>query len=234
MTPAPGHSRLSVAVGVALLAAVSTLVGHGVIFMLNRVRGVRFAVSLALGAVYLVVLQAFTGLVVGLASYLFVRDVSVRTIAVVYLLSLAPRAFGFLVFIPYLGLGIGRVIEGWCLLTLFVTLAVELQIGPWRALLVGGTAWLLTQVLSRLLARLRRPVALGAAVVLARGRGRGPDHPDLRRPDAAHRHAGLLRPAPLAAGRPELPRGDRRHVPADPERRGQSIWLGSLIRVGLA
>lgn len=164
-----GHSRLPVAVGVALLAAFATLVGHGVIFMLNRVRGVRLAVSMALGAVYLVLLHALTGLVIGAVSSLLVgAPVSVTSVVVVYLLSLAPRTLGFLVFIPHLGLGIGRVIEGWCLLTLFLSLAYELQLAPWHALLVGGTAWLVAQVVSRLLAR---PLASVVSVVWSRVTG---------------------------------------------------------------
>lgn len=165
---ATGSARLWVAVGVAVLAAFSTLVGHSVIFLLNRVRGVRLAVSMTLGAVYLVLLHALTGLVIGLVSWLLVGDVPATTIVVVYLLSLAPRTLGFLVFIPHLGLGIGRLIEGWCLLTVFLTLAHELQVGPWRALLVGGTAWLVAQVVSRLLAR---PLASVASLLWNRATG---------------------------------------------------------------
>lgn len=168
LRPDPDHTRLSVAVGVALVAAVSTLLGHSVIFMLNRVRGVRFVVSMTVGATYLLLLHALTGLVVGLVAVLIVGELPATTIAVVYLLSLAPQAFGVLVFIPHLGLGIGRVIEGWCLLTLFLSLAVELQVGPWRALLVGGTAWLLTQVLSRVLSR---PLASVVSVLWTRATG---------------------------------------------------------------
>ncbi len=165
---AAGAARLWVAVGVAMLAALSTLVGHSVIFMLNRVRGVRLVVSMTLGAVYLVLLHLLTGLVIGLVSSLLVGEVSATTIVVVYLLSLAPRTLGFLVFVPHLGLGIGRLIEGWCLLTLFLCLAHEFQVGPWRALLVGGTAWLVAQVVSRLLAR---PLASVASLAWSRATG---------------------------------------------------------------
>lgn len=164
----PGRSRLPVAVGVALLAAFSTLLGHGVIFMLNRVHGVRLAVSMTLGAVYLVLLHALTGLVIGLVAALLVGAVPATSVVVVYLLSLAPRTLSFLVFIPHLGLGIGRVIAGWCLLTLFLSLAHELGVGPWQALLVGGTAWLVAQVVSRLLSR---PLASLVSVVWTRVTG---------------------------------------------------------------
>lgn len=169
LTPVPGHPRLWVAVGVALIAAFSTLVGHGVIFMLNRVHGVRLAVSLALGSVYLLLLHTLTGVVIGVVATLMAGDVPARTIVVVYLLSLAPRALSFLVFIPHLGLGIGKVIEGWCLITLFLALSHELGLGPWRALLVGGTAWLAAQVVSHLIAR---PLSALVSVVWTRVTGR--------------------------------------------------------------
>src|SRR5690625_6631105 len=42
-------SLVPVAIGVALLAGISTMAGHVVIFSLNRVRGLRLHVALALG-----------------------------------------------------------------------------------------------------------------------------------------------------------------------------------------
>lgn len=168
LEPDPAFSRLSVAIGVALMAALSTMVGHGVIFMLNRVRGVRFVAGMGLGAAYLLLLHVITGLGVGLVAVLIVGEVPATTIAVVYLLSLAPQTLGFLVFVPHFGLGIGRLIEGWCLLTLLLTLIHVLQVGRWQGLLVGGTAWLFTQVLSRMLAR---PVASLASLAWTRVTG---------------------------------------------------------------
>lgn len=164
-----GRSLRSIAIGVALVAAVSTMLGHTVIFLINRVRGVRLLAGMALGTVYLVLLHVLTGMVLAVVTVLAMDRASAATITTAYLLTLAPRALGFLVFIPHLGLGIGRIIEGWCLLTLMFTLAHVLQVPRWQALVVAGSAWLLTQVVSRLASR---PLAGLASRIWTRLTGR--------------------------------------------------------------
>ena len=149
-------SLVSVAVGVALLAGASTMFGHVVVFLLNHVYGLRLYAGVALGGLYLTLLHVLSAVVVGLAATAAMGDVAPMTIAVAYLLALSPRLLGFLVFVPHIGLGIGRLLEGWWLITLVIVLAQVLGLGRWQALAVAGVAWLLTQLLSRLLAR---PVA---------------------------------------------------------------------------
>lgn len=162
LRPAVAYERLattsltSVAIGVAMLAGASTMLGHVVVFLLNHIHGLRLFAGVALGGLYLSILHLISAGVVGLTVIAVVGDVTPMTIAVAYLFAISPRVLGFLVFLPHIGLGIGRVLEGWWLIALVVLLAQVLDLGRWHALLVAGIAWLLTQLLSRLLAR---PVA---------------------------------------------------------------------------
>lgn len=165
----PSQSLLSVAIGVALLAGASTMLGHVVVFLLNRVHGLRLHAGVALGALYLTFLHVLSAVVVGLVATVVAGDIAPMTIAVAYLFAISPRVLGFLVFVPHIGLGIGRLLEGWWLITLVVLLAQVLSLGRWQALLVAGVAWLLTQVLSRLMAR---PVAALASRAWTRLSGR--------------------------------------------------------------
>lgn len=157
---APG-GLVAIAVGVGLVASASTTLGHAVVFVVNHITGLRLVLCMGLGAIYLLFLHLVSGLLVALvAAVVLGEGVSPTTIVVAYLLALAPQALGVLVFIPWLGLGIGRLLDGWGLLCRVVVLAALLDITRWQAALVAGVAWLLTQVLSRVLAR---PLASAAS-----------------------------------------------------------------------
>ncbi len=145
-----------VVVGVALVAGFSTMAGYAVVFFLNRVRGVRFHVSMALGTAYLIFLQCLTAVIAVLVCLIVIGEFAPLTVISGYLLALAPRALGFLVFIPHFGLAIGRILEGWVLLALVAVLRGVLDTTWLQAFAIASIAWLLEQILSRALAR---PVA---------------------------------------------------------------------------
>lgn len=168
--PVPGGQReWMVAIQVAIIAGLSTMLGHAVVFVLNSVRGVRFAISMALGAVFLTGLQVISALVTVSVAWVALGGVSVSTVVAGYLYALAPRILGILVFVPHFGLLIGRILEGWILLCQVVVLRGLLEL-PWAAAIgISGIAWLATQLLSRLLAR---PVASVASRIWSAATGR--------------------------------------------------------------
>lgn len=148
------RSALPVALGVALLAGLSTMAGHAVVFALNRIGGLRLVAGMGVGAVYVVLLRALTAAVLAVGLPLVTPgDVDGGLVAVVFLVAIAPHALGFLVFVPYLGLGFGRLLEVWSLVALVVLLGAALGLDRWPAIAAGGGAWLAGQLLSRLLAR---------------------------------------------------------------------------------
>ncbi|WP_163540926.1 hypothetical protein [Occultella kanbiaonis] len=153
----PGHA-LSLGIGIAVLAGLSTMLGHAVVFVINRVRRLRMVAAIALGAVYTVLLRGLTGVAIALVAWLVTRgNVDGEMITAAYLFAIAPHVLAFLVFIPYLGLLFGRVLEVWSAVALAVLLAPVLGVGLLPALAISGVAWagahLVSVVLARPLAR---------------------------------------------------------------------------------
>lgn len=141
------------AFGVALLAWVSTGVAHAGVLYLNRIGRLRGLVTGAVGLVWLTVLRVVEALVTwGVAWLVTRRDVPIETMVTVFLLALAPHVFAALTFLPYVGLMLGRVLEAWSFLVLFLLLGAAYALPGWLALLVTASGWLVVQLLSRLLA----------------------------------------------------------------------------------
>ena len=140
-------------VGVAALALLSIGVGQSGVLFLNRVRGVRAVVSGGLALALLIGLRLMEALVTwGVALAVTRRPLPLMTILTVFLLSLAPHVFNALTFLPFVGLGIARVLELWSFLVLFVLLGAAYALPGWLALLIALSGWLLMQLLARLLA----------------------------------------------------------------------------------
>ncbi|WP_147919173.1 hypothetical protein [Ruania zhangjianzhongii] len=148
------RAMVPVAAGVAILAGLATMLGHTVVFAINRVTGLRMAAGMALGGLYLAVLRALTGVVIGLLALAVTRGaVDGELLAVVYLLAMAPHLLGVLVFIPHFGLMIGRLLEVWTLVSLAALLVHVLGIGRLPAAAIALAAWVVSQLLSHLLAK---------------------------------------------------------------------------------
>ena len=66
-------------------------------------------------------------------------------------MALAPQVFAALTFLPHVGLLLGRVLEAWGFLILFLLLVAAYGLPAWQALLVAASGWVVAQLLSRLL-----------------------------------------------------------------------------------
>lgn len=143
-----------VAVTIAALAGVSTLLGDSVVLFLNGLRGWRFATSLALNGLGFVGLYAVQALVIALVGYLVTGERLSLTVATwAVLLSTAPLLFGFFELIPYLGTGIARILQAWGVVALWVITGALFRVDRWTALLITLVGWGVMQLLSWLLAR---------------------------------------------------------------------------------
>lgn len=141
------------AFGVALLAWVSTGIAHVGVLYLNRVRGLRALVAGAVGLVWVTVLRVVEALVTwGVASLVTGRILAPEAVVTVFLLALAPQVLNALTFVPHIGLTMGRLLQAWSFLVLFLLLAAAYDLPAWLALLVVASGWLVVQVLSRVLA----------------------------------------------------------------------------------
>jgi hypothetical protein len=141
----------------AVLAGASLLAGESVILFVVRVPRSRFLLSLLFnGAAFAVELTVGALVVWAVGNTLFQLDAAFGLVLRAVMLSSAPLVLAFLTFLPYLGVIIARVLYVWWFLILFGAVRYSLGAGMWRAVLVGGLAWLIILIFNRTLGR---PVA---------------------------------------------------------------------------
>jgi hypothetical protein len=130
-------------------AGTSSMLGHSVVLLLNRVSRRRFVVSLVAGALTLALGIGFWAASAWPIA-LLVSDARPRLVDVLTLvwLSHAPLLFGVLVLLPYLGSTIDKLLRVWVLVTLLVALHAVYELSFWTALLCAALGWLMSQVLS--------------------------------------------------------------------------------------
>ncbi len=139
---------------IALAAGISTLLGHSAILFINRVKGLRFAAALLVGVIFLTLLLGIQGAVLWIiAPFITGTHVEVAGVLALTLAATAPQIYGVLCFIPHLGLLIGRVLQGWSGVCLWLLAMVSYSTTWWQALIATTAAWLLMQLVSRLLSR---------------------------------------------------------------------------------
>jgi len=128
---------------VLLIAGTSETLGQCVVLILNRVSRLRFFVSLGLGGLELA-LEALVWIVsVWVVVGLFgVARPSFVTAARVIGLGYAPLVLGFLVFLPYIGPLIGRVLRVWVLLAVVLGISVAFDLRPLGAAVAAALGFL--------------------------------------------------------------------------------------------
>lgn len=171
-----GGGALRLAFYVLLAAGLSEAVGESVVLFVNRVSPRRFAISLLISAF----IFAFGYLFFALSVYLLARyalriDVPFSFVAGMVALGQAPRLFGYLSFIPYLGLPISVLLWIWSVVATIVGVAEGLRLAPLEALLTVALGALILVSAQRTvgrpliaLARLARRQAAGVPLVTNR------------------------------------------------------------------
>jgi hypothetical protein len=143
-----------IALTIAVIAGISTLVGDSVVLFLNQVRGWRFALSLLLNGFGFVLLYTLQAVVLAIVGPLVTgHEPGFGAVVRGVMISTAPLVFGFLVLIPYLGPGIARFLQVWGLLILWLVSMALFRSGPLSALLITGLSWGVMQLLSWSLSR---------------------------------------------------------------------------------
>ncbi|HRP46683.1 MAG TPA: hypothetical protein PLT07_03960 [Trueperaceae bacterium] len=168
-----GGAAISLAFGVLFAAGLSEAIGESVVLFVNRVSPRRFAISLVISAI----IFAFTYLFFALSVYVVARyalasEAPFSFIAGMVALGQAPRLFGFLVFLPYLGLPLSVLLWIWSIGATVLSVAEGLELAPWEAVLAVAVGALLLITLQRtigrpllLLARVARRQAAGVKLV---------------------------------------------------------------------
>ncbi|MGF1480472.1 MAG: hypothetical protein ACFB4I_13430 [Cyanophyceae cyanobacterium] len=141
-----------VALLVAFLAGLSQGIGQGIVLFVNRVKPVRFGLSLVIGAI----LYAFSYVFWALSTWLVIRLFQTTTLlAVVRTLGLAyaPLLLSFLAAIPYFGVPVLVVLSLWSLLAFVVGLKAIAGLGLWSGFVCAALGWAVFQVLQRTIGR---------------------------------------------------------------------------------
>ena len=140
------------ALGVAVLASLSTMLGHSAVLALNRIRGLRLLSTLVLNAVVLSFLRILQAAITWtVAGIVLGHPVPLLDLVIVALLSLAPQVFGVVTAMPHAGLFVGRVLEGWQYLVLVVGVSATFGVTLATALGITLVGWVVMQMVSRLL-----------------------------------------------------------------------------------
>ena len=143
-------SGLIASILVVLLAGLSQTLGQSVMLFINRVRPLRFLLSVAIAAVLFVFNYNFwvvsTWLVAG---WLFKTEISLVEVIKTLGFSYAPLLLGFLVVIPYFGMPILIVLTIWALIAIATGLGAISDLGIWEAFgcCLGG--WIVLQLSQR-------------------------------------------------------------------------------------
>lgn len=133
---------LALAISLALVAGLSTLLGSSVVLFINRVRGARFWFSILVNASSLVVLYLLQSMVVHLAGLLILgANTSLLEVVLAVMLASGPMVFGVLALFPFLGPWIARLLQVWSFVALWMLLTSGYRTGLWPALLVAGIGW---------------------------------------------------------------------------------------------
>lgn len=145
------HPRsVEIIAGIIFLAGMSMLLGQSVILFVNKVRRGRFVFSMLTNGLIFLITYLLWGLAVAIIGYFMFNVPIVRLIGVAWLigLSTAPLVFGFLILIPYMGTGIGKVLSVWqvLIMTTVVQFAFEVDFIP--AAVCVGVSWLFMLLLS--------------------------------------------------------------------------------------
>ena len=139
---------------IVLLAGLSQTFGQSVMLFINRVRPLRFLLSVVIAAVLFVFNYNFWVLSTWLvAQWLFEVNLSLVTVIKTLGFSYAPLLFGFLMVIPYFGMPILVVLSIWTLMAIATGLGVISNLSIWSAFECCLGGWLVLQLSQRVVGK---------------------------------------------------------------------------------
>ena len=133
---------------VVLIAGLSQALGQSIILFINRVKPIRFCLSLLIAALLFACEYGFWVLITwGISNLVYFDGVSLFLVARILGFSYAPLLFGFLVAIPYIGVGISVLLWVWSLLVMVTYLSVVAGSTTWEAFACAALGWAILRLL---------------------------------------------------------------------------------------
>lgn len=140
------------ALGVAVVAGVSLLLGQSAVLFTNRLSRGRFTLTIALSTlVYVFVLATWAVTLWLVSALLYDIQASARQTLTVILLGQAPLVWGFLIFLPYLGAPITILLRLWSLVVIIVQAQALTGLSLPQVFLTAIWGWLVIELLTRIL-----------------------------------------------------------------------------------
>jgi hypothetical protein len=143
-----------IAIQVLLLAGFSQSVGQGLILFVNRVKPIRFFLSLCLGAVLFVFSYGFWIVsTLFVSQVIFQQSLDLRLVYHTVGLATAPQLLSFLIALPYFGVPIQIFLALWVLLVFVQGFSISTGLGLWPSFISGLLGWVFLQILQRTIGR---------------------------------------------------------------------------------
>lgn len=144
---AAGGDGTRMAFVVAYLAGLSQAVGHGVLLFLNRVRPLRFAISLLLmAAIYTVSALSVAVFAILVTDWGMGRPLQLLPTLAVVALAHSPRLLGALTLTPYFGEMLDRMLDAWIVLLVVFGLYAGLALPLGAAAMLALLGWVALRV----------------------------------------------------------------------------------------
>lgn len=139
---------------VLLLAGLSQAIGQSIALFINRVRPIRFALSLLVSAVLYVFSYLFWVSSIWIVSNLIYGvDLTLPHVARGLALCYVAQILGILMVLPYFGVPISVGLSIWTFLAILVGLESVQGLTMWSAMGCAGLGWVVLQVLQRTVGR---------------------------------------------------------------------------------
>lgn len=142
------------ALKVLLLAGLSQAIGQSIILFLNRVKPLRFVLSVFLAAIIFALSYGFwMGSTWLVSRVLFQQPLAYREVYHTIALAAAPQILSFLIAMPYFGVPIQIILSLWALLAFVRGFTVATGFDLWSAFWCGVLGWFVLQGLQRTVGR---------------------------------------------------------------------------------
>ncbi|NES07839.1 MAG: peptidase, partial [Okeania sp. SIO2F4] len=142
------------ALTIVLIAGLSEAIGQCVVLFINKVKKLRFFLSLGISAIIFLFSFWFWAISLWLVSQ-FIFNINLELLAVIRTLGLsyAPQMLGFLIGLPYFGIPISVLLTLWSLLAEIKGIQEITQLSIWGAFACNILGWIVHQVSQRTIGR---------------------------------------------------------------------------------
>lgn len=142
---------------VLLLAGLSEAIAQGIVLFVNRVKPIRFVLSLAIASILFVFGFLFwAGSTWIVLKIFFGTRAPLIQLLITLAISFAPKVFSIFIALPYLGVPLSIALSIWSFLAFLVGIQATLGLDLWQGFWCGVLGWAVLQLLQRTVGR---PVA---------------------------------------------------------------------------